>query len=201
MPIGVPKVPFRLPGEPSAQWVDLFIRLYRARLLSLWQDLDDEVSNQLIGIMLYLNAEEKLKDIYIFINSLGGSVTCGIAVYDVMNFVEANVSTICVGTAASMASFVLAGGEKGKRIALPHARIMIHQPEGGGQGQASEVLSESEEVIRLRKQVGKIYSEKTSQSLTRISKDMDRDQFMSSKEAKDYGIVDQVAIDVKWSSL
>jgi ATP-dependent Clp protease protease subunit len=201
MPIGVPKVPFRLPGEPSAQWVDLFNRLYRERLLFLCQDLDDEVSNQLIGIMLYLNAEEKLKDIYIFINSLGGSVTCGIAVYDVMNFVEANVSTICVGTAASMASFVLAGGEKGKRIALPHARIMIHQPEGGGQGQASEVLSESEEVIRLRKQVGKIYSEKTSQSLTRISKDMDRDQFMSSKEAKDYGIVDQVAIDVKWSSL
>lgn len=201
MPIGVPKVPFRLPGEPSAQWVDLFNRLYRERLLFLCQDLDDEVSNQLIGIMLYLNAEEKLKDIYIFINSLGGSVTCGIAVYDVMNFVEADVSTICVGTAASMASFVLAGGEKGKRIALPHARIMIHQPEGGGQGQASEVLSESEEVIRLRKQVGKIYSEKTSQSLTRISKDMDRDQFMSSKEAKDYGIVDQVAIDVKWSSL
>ena len=175
--------------------------MYRERLLFLCQDLDDEVSNQLIGIMLYLNAEEKLKDIYIFINSLGGSVTCGIAVYDVMNFVEANVSTICVGTAASMASFVLAGGEKGKRIALPHARIMIHQPEGGGQGQASEVLSESEEVIRLRKQVGKIYSEKTSQSLTRISKDMDRDQFMSSKEAKDDGIVDQVAIDVKWSSL
>jgi ATP-dependent Clp protease protease subunit len=117
-----------------------------------------------------------------------------------MNFVEADVYTICVGTAASMASFVLAGGEKGKRIALPHARIMIHQPEGGGQGQASEVLSESEEVIRLRKQVGKIYSERTNQTLTRISKDMDRDQFMSAKEAKDYGIVDQVAIDVKWSS-
>ena len=200
MPIGVPKVPFRLPGEPSAQWVDLFNRLYRERLLFLCQDLDDEVSNQLIGIMLYLNAEEKLKDIYIFINSLGGSVTCGIAVYDVMNFVESDVSTICVGTAASMASFVLAGGKKGKRIALPHARIMIHQPEGGGQGQASEVLSESEEVIRLRKQVGKIYSERTTQTLTRISKDMDRDQFMSAKEAKDYGIVDQVAIDVKWSS-
>jgi len=200
MPIGVPKVPFRLPGESSAQWVDLFNRLYRERLLFLCQDLDDEVSNQLIGIMLYLNAEEKGKDIYIFINSLGGSVTCGIAVYDVMNFVEADVSTICVGTAASMASFVLAGGQKGKRVALPHSRIMIHQPEGGGQGQASEVLSESEEVMRLRRQVGRIYSERTSQSLTRISRDMDRDQFMSARESKDYGIVDQVAIDVKWSS-
>lgn len=200
MPIGVPKVPFRLPGESSAQWVDLFNRLYRERLLFLCQDLDDEVSNQLIGIMLYLNAEEKSKDLYIFINSLGGSVTCGIAVYDVMNFIEADVSTICVGTAASMASFVLAGGKKGKRIALPHSRIMIHQPEGGGQGQASEVLSESEEVIRLRQQVGKIYSERTNQSLNKISRDMDRDQFMSAKEAKNYGIVDQVAIDVKWSS-
>jgi ATP-dependent Clp protease, protease subunit len=200
MPIGVPKVPFRLPGESSAQWVDLFNRLYRERLLFLCQDLDDEVSNQLIGIMLYLNAEEKSKDLYIFINSLGGSVTCGIAVYDVMNFIEADVSTICVGTAASMASFVLAGGKKGKRIALPHSRIMIHQPEGGGQGQASEVLSESEEVIRLRQQVGRIYSERTNQSLNKISRDMDRDQFMSAKEAKNYGIVDQVAIDVKWSS-
>lgn len=200
MPIGVPKVPFRLPGEPSAQWVDLFNRLYRERLLFLCQDLDDEVSNQLIGIMLYLNAEEKFKDIYIFINSLGGSVTCGIAVYDVMNFVEADVSTICVGTAASMASFVLAGGQRGKRVALPHSRIMIHQPEGGGQGQASEVLSESEEVMRLRRQVGRIYAERTNQSLNRISRDMDRDQFMSAREAKDYGIVDQVAIDVKWSS-
>lgn len=200
MPIGVPKVPFRLPGESSTQWVDLFNRLYRERLLFLCQDLDDEVSNQLIGIMLYLNAEEKSKDLYIFINSLGGSVTCGIAVYDVMNFIEADVSTICVGTAASMASFVLAGGKKGKRIGLPHSRIMIHQPEGGGQGQASEVLSESEEVIRLRQQVGKIYSERTNQSLNRISRDMDRDQFMSAKEAKNYGIVDQVAIDVKWSS-
>lgn len=200
MPIGVPKVPFRLPGEPSAQWVDLFNRLYRERLLFLCQDLDDEVSNQLIGIMLYLNAEEKFKDIYIFINSLGGSVTCGIAVYDVMNFVEADVSTICVGTAASMASFVLAGGKRGKRIALPHTRIMIHQPEGGGQGQASEVLSESEEVRRLRRQVGQIYAEQTSQSLNRISRDMDRDQFMSAREAKEYGLVDQVAVDVKWSA-
>lgn len=200
MPIGVPKVPFRLPGESSPQWVDLFNRLYRERLLFLCQDLNDEVSNQLIGIMLYLNAEEKSKDLYIFINSLGGSVTCGIAVYDVLNFIEADVSTICVGTAASMASFVLAGGKKGKRIALPHSRIMIHQPEGGGQGQASEVLSESEEVIRLRQQVGRIYSERTNQSLNRISRDMDRDQFMSAKEAKNYGIVDQVAIDVKWSS-
>ena len=115
MPIGVPKVPFRLPGEPSAQWVDLYNRLYRERVLFLCQALDDELANQLIGIMLYLNAEEKSKGLYIYINSPGGSVTCGIAVYDTMNYVKADVTTICVGTAASMASFVLAGGDRGKR--------------------------------------------------------------------------------------
>ena len=192
MPIGVPKVPFRLPGEPTAQWVDLYNRLYRERVLFLCQDLDDELSNQLIGIMLYLNAEEKLKDLYIYINSPGGSVTCGIAVYDIMNYINSDVITLCVGTAASMASFILAGGTRGKRIAFPHSRIMIHQPEGGSQGQASEVISESEEVIRIRRQVGKIYADRTVQSLSQISRDMDRDQFMSARESKEYGLVDHL---------
>lgn len=197
MPIGVPKVPFRMPGEASAQWVDLYNRMYRERVLFFCQELDDEFANQLIGIMLYLNAEDANKGLYIYINSPGGSVTCGIAVYDTMNYVKCGVTTICVGTAASMASFVLAGGDRGKRIALPHARIMIHQPEGGSQGQASEVLSESEEVMRIRRQVGRIYAERTGQALNRISRDMDRDQFMSAKEAKEYGLVDQVASDQK----
>jgi ATP-dependent Clp protease, protease subunit len=197
MPIGVPKVPFRMPGEASAQWVDLYNRMYRERVLFFCQELDDEFANQLIGIMLYLNAEDANKGLYIYINSPGGSVTCGIAVYDTMNYVKCGVTTICVGTAASMASFVLAGGDRGKRIALPHARIMIHQPEGGSQGQASEVLSESEEVMRIRRQVGRIYAERTGQPLNRISRDMDRDQFMSAKEAKEYGLVDQVASDQK----
>jgi len=192
MPIGVPKVPFRLPGEPSAQWVDLYNRLYRERVLFLCQDLDDELANQLIGIMLYLNAEEKAKDLYVYINSPGGSVTCGIAVYDIINYVNSDVITLCVGTAASMASFILSGGARGKRIAFPHSRIMIHQPEGGSQGQASEVLYESEEVIRIRRQVGKIYSDRTGQSLSQISRDMDRDQFMSAREAKEYGLVDHL---------
>ena len=192
MPIGVPKVPFRLPGEPTAQWVDLYNRLYRERVLFLCQDLDDELANQLIGIMLYLNAEEKAKDLYVYINSPGGSVTCGIAVYDIINYVNSDVITLCVGTAASMASFILSGGARGKRIAFPHSRIMIHQPEGGSQGQASEVLYESEEVIRIRRQVGKIYSYRTGQSLSQISRDMDRDQFMSAREAKEYGLVDHL---------
>ena len=199
MPIGVPKVPFRLPGEPSAQWVDLYNRLYRERVLFLCQELDDELANQLVGIMLYLNSEDKNKGLYLYINSPGGSVTCGIAVYDAMNYVQSPVTTICVGTAASMASFILAGGDTGKRIALPYSRIMIHQPEGGSQGQASEVLAESEEVMRIRRQVGQIYAQRTGQPLSRISRDMDRDQFLSSEEAKTYGLVDQVAVDTKWS--
>lgn len=146
--------------------------------------------------MLYLNAEDKSKGIYVYINSPGGSVTCGVGVFDAMNYMKSDVTTICVGTAASMASFVLVGGTKGKRLALPHSRIMIHQPDGGSQGQASVVLSESEEVLRIRDSVAQIYSERTGQTLERISRDMNRDQFMSAREAKDYGLVDQIASSV-----
>lgn len=193
MPIGVPKIPFKLPGEPTAEWVDLYNRLYRERVLFLCQQLDDELANQLIGIMLYLNGEEQSKSIYIYINSPGGSVTCGIGIYDIMNYIRPDVITICVGTAASMASFILAGGARGQRLAFPHARMMIHQPEGGSQGQAAQVLWESEQVRRIRRQVGKIYAERTGQPLNRISKDMDRDQFMSAHAAKNYGLVDHLA--------
>lgn len=198
MPIGIPKVPFRLPGDSTAQWIDLYNRLYRERVLFLCQDLDDELANQLIGIMLYLNAEEKSKGIYLYINSPGGSVTSGIALYDTMNYVKSEVTTICIGTAASMASFVLAGGQIGKRLALPHARVMIHQPEGGAQGQASDVITECYEILRIRQQIGTIYAQRTNQPLSKISRDLDRDQFLSAKEAKLYGLVDQVAVDVKW---
>lgn len=193
MPIGVPKVAYRLPGEPAPQWIDLYNRLYRERVLFLGSDLDDELANQLVGIMLYLSAEDESKRLFIYINSPGGSVTCGIAVYDAMHHVNASVTTICVGIAASMASFVLAGGEKGHRIALSHSRVMLHQPQGGSQGQASEVTSEAEEVMRIRRQVGQIYAERTGQSLSTIARDMDRDRFMSGREAKEYGLVDQVA--------
>jgi ATP-dependent Clp protease protease subunit len=192
MPIGVPKVPYRMPGDDSAQWVDLYNRLYRERILFLCQNLDDELANQLIGIMLYLNSENKSKNICIYINSPGGSVTCGVGVYDAMNYIQSNITTICVGTAASMASFVLAGGTKGSRVALPHSRIMIHQPEGGSQGQATVVLSESEEVLRIRDEVAQIYADRTGQTVQRIARDMNRDQFLSAREAKDYGLVDQI---------
>lgn len=197
MPIGVPKIPFKLPGEPAAEWVDLYNRLYRERVLFLCQQLDDELANQLIGIMLYLNGEDQSqsqsKSIYIYINSPGGSVTCGIGLYDIMNYIRPDVTTICVGTSASMASFILAGGARGKRLGFPHSRMMIHQPEGGSQGQAAQVLWESEEVRRIRRQVGQIYAEQTGQSLKRISKDMDRDEFMSARSAKEYGLIDHLA--------
>nr|YP_010020326.1 ATP-dependent Clp protease proteolytic subunit 1 [Ulva australis]QHD45029.1 ATP-dependent Clp protease proteolytic subunit [Ulva pertusa]QOK35245.1 ATP-dependent Clp protease proteolytic subunit 1 [Ulva australis]BBO58667.1 ATP-dependent Clp protease proteolytic subunit [Ulva australis] len=196
MPIGVPKVPYRLPGEETAQWVDLYNRLYRDRILFLCQDLDDELANQLIGIMLYLNAEDKSQGIFLYINSPGGSVTCGIGVYDAMNYIQSDVTTICIGTAASMASLVLAGGTRGKRLALPHCRVMIHQPAGGSQGQTSLVLSEAEEMLRIRDEVVSIYSNRTGQTLARISKDINRDQFMSAHEAKNYGLVDQIASSV-----
>ena len=194
MPIGIPKIPFKLPGEPSADWVDLYNRLYRDRLLFLCQQLDDELTNQLISIMLYLNAENHFKGMYIYINSPGGSVFCGIGIYDVMNYVQPDITTICIGAAASMASFILAGGARDKRLAFPHSRMMIHQPEGGSRGQAVQVLWESEEIRRIRNQIGQIYAERTGQILSRISKDMDRDQYMSAREAKDYGLVDHLAV-------
>lgn len=204
MPVGVPTVPFILPGEELAQWVDLFTRLYKERVLFLFQDLDEELGNQLIGIMLYINGEDEKADkegkeedpkqVFLYINSPGGSVICGIGVFDVIRHIIPDVTTIAVGSAASMASFVLTGGTRGKRIALPNTRIMIHQPEGGSQGQTSEVVSESDEVVRIRRQVGIIYADRTGQTLDTISRDMDRDQFMSAKEAKEYGLVDRVVV-------
>jgi ATP-dependent Clp protease protease subunit len=194
MPLGVPKVPYRLPGDASPQWVDLYNRMYRERLLFMGQELDDELANQLIGIMLYLNAEDPTKGLYMYINSPGGSVICGIGVYDTLHHVMQNVTTICVGIAASMASLVLTGGTRGQRLALPHARVMIHQPEGGSRGQASEVIYETSEVERLRDQIVDIYAERTGQSRETILLDLNRDLFMTARQAKVYGLVDAVAV-------
>lgn len=193
MPLGVPKVPFYYSNEDPGDWVDLYNRLYRDRVLFLCNDLKDELANQLIGIMLYLNAEDNDDGLFMYINSPGGSITCGIGVYDAMNYVNADVTTICVGTAASMASFVLTGGTTGKRISLPHTRIMIHEPAGGSRGQTSIVLSEADEMVRLRKEVIAIYSERTGQPSEKIQADMNRDRYMSAHEAREYGLVDQVA--------
>ena len=192
MPIGVPRVPYRLPGEPTAQWVDIYNRLYRERILFLGQVIDDELANQLIGIMLYLNSEDESKELYMYINSPGGYVNAGLAIYDTMQHIQANVTTICVGCASSMASFVLVGGTIGQRIGLQHARIMIHQPLGGSQGQASNVKLEALEVLRLRQQVGRLYAKRTGQSLAVVARDMDRDRYLSSVDAREYGLIDNV---------
>jgi ATP-dependent Clp protease protease subunit len=192
MPIGVPKVPYRMPGEQFTQWIDIYNRLYRERIIFLGRDVDDEIANQIIAVMLYLDSEDPGKDIYLYINSPGGMVTSGMAIYDTMQHIKSDVVTICVGLAASMGSFLLAAGTKGKRLALPHSRIMIHQPSGGTRGQATDIEIEAREILRIRHQLNNIYAERTGQPLSKIEKDMDRDFFMSAEESKEYGLIDRV---------
>lgn len=192
MPIGVPKVPYQMPGDPYTQWIDIYNRLYRERIIFLGKDVDDEIANQIIAVMLYLDSEDNTKDIFLYINSPGGSVTAGMAIYDTMQHIKSDVVTICVGLAASMGSFLLAAGKKGKRLALPHSRIMIHQPSGGIRGQATDIEIEAREILRIRHQLNDIYANNTGQPLEKIEKDMDRDFFMSAPEAKEYGLIDRV---------
>uniref|UniRef100_A0A7S1T5N5 ATP-dependent Clp protease proteolytic subunit n=1 Tax=Compsopogon caeruleus TaxID=31354 RepID=A0A7S1T5N5_9RHOD len=192
MPIGVPKVAYRIPGSAQAEWVDIYNRLYRERIMFLGQEIDDEIANQLIAVMLYLDADDNTKPIYMYINSPGGSVVAGLAIFDTMQHIKSEVVTINCGLAASMASFLLGAGEKGKRLALPHSRTMIHQPMGGAQGQASDIKVEAEQIIRIKKMLTLEYAKMTGQTYERLLKDMDRDNFMSAYEAKDYGLVDQV---------
>nr|YP_010042348.1 clp protease proteolytic subunit [Angelica keiskei]QPB69495.1 clp protease proteolytic subunit [Angelica keiskei] len=195
MPIGVPKVPFRSPGEEDASWVDVY-RLYRERLLFLGQEVDSEISNQLIGLMVYLSIENDTKDLYLFINSPGGWVIPGVAIYDTMQFVRPDVQTICMGLAASMGSFILAGGEITKRLAFPHARrVMIHQPASSFyEAQTGEFILEAEELLKLRETLTRVYVQRTDKPLWVVSEDMERDVFMSATEAQAYGIVDVVAV-------
>lgn len=195
MPIGIPKVPYRMPGDSYTQWIDIYNRLYRERIIFIGKDIDDELANQIIAVMLYLDSEDAGKDIILYINSPGGYVTSGMAIYDTMQHIKSDVVTICVGLAASMGSFLLAAGTKGKRLALPHSRIMIHQPSGGTRGQASDIEIEAREILRIRSQLNQIYADRTGQPLSRIEKDMDRDFFMSAQEAKEYGLIDRVIED------
>nr|QXO15015.1 Clp protease proteolytic subunit [Paphiopedilum bellatulum] len=196
MPVGVPKVPFRIPGEEDAVWVDLYNRLHRERLLFLGQEVDSEISNQLAGLMVYLSIEDATRDLYLFINSPGGWVIPGIAIYDTMQFVVPDVHTICMGLAASMGSFILVGGEITKRLAFPHARVMIHQPASSFyEAQAGEFILEAEELLKLRETLTKAYVQRTDNPLWVISEDMERDVFMSATEAQAHGIVDLVAVE------
>nr|YP_009996559.1 clp protease proteolytic subunit [Oberonioides microtatantha]QNQ66036.1 clp protease proteolytic subunit [Oberonioides microtatantha] len=187
MPIGVPKVPFRSPGEEDAAWVDVY---HRERLLFLGQEVDSEISNQLVGLMVYLSIEDDTRDLYLFINSPGGWVIPGIAIYDTMQFVSPDVHTICMGLAASMGSFILVGGEITKRLAFPHA----WRQSSFYEAQAGEFILEAEELLKLRETLTKVYVQRTGKPLWVISEDMERDVFMSATEAQVHGIVDLVAV-------
>ncbi|KAK4531207.1 hypothetical protein CCYA_CCYA07G2064 [Cyanidiococcus yangmingshanensis] len=192
MPVGVPKVAFRVPGGTQAEWVDIYNRMYRERIIFLGSELDDELANQIIAVMLYLDSEDNTKPIYLYINSPGGSVVAGLAVYDTMRHIKSEVVTINVGLAASMSSFLLAAGEKGKRFALPHSRVMIHQPLGGAQGQASDLKVEAEQILRIRDALTHEYSKMTGKPYEKLIRDMSRDNFMSAHEALEYGLIDRV---------
>ena len=193
MPIGTPSVPYRLPGSQYERWVDIYTRLGVERILFLGQEVNDAVANGLVAQMLYLDSDDSSKPIYLYINSPGGSVTAGLAIYDTIQYVKSEVVTICVGLAASMGAFLLAAGTKGKRLALPHSRIMIHQPLGGtSQRQASDIEIEARETLRLKDQLNQQMADMTGQSLEKITKDTDRDYFLSAQEAKEYGLIDRV---------
>mmetsp|Transcript_32891 Transcript_32891/g.79961 ORF Transcript_32891/g.79961 Transcript_32891/m.79961 type:complete len:271 (+) Transcript_32891:162-974(+) len=192
MPIGVPKVAYRVPGSQQADWVDIYNRLYRERIIFLGAEIDDELANQVIGVMLYLDSEDSSKPIYLYINSPGGSVISGLAIYDCMQHIKSEVITINLGLAASMGSFILAAGSKGKRLALPSSRIMIHQPMGGAQGQAEDIKVEAGQIMRIRDNLVKMYSMMTGQTTETIIRDLDRDNFLSAQEAMEYGLVDRV---------
>jgi len=171
---------------------DIFSRLLRDRIVFLGSVVTDEVANLITAQLLFLESEDPEKDVYFYINSPGGSVTAGLAIYDTMQYIRPDVSTLCLGQAASMAAWLLAAGAKGKRYALPHARIMLHQPLGGVQGQASDIDIQAREILRLREQLNNILTKHTGQSLKRVERDTDRDLFLTSKQAQEYGLVDEV---------
>jgi ATP-dependent Clp protease, protease subunit len=171
---------------------DIFSRLLKDRILFLGSAVTDDVANLITAQLLFLEAEDPEKDVHFYINSPGGSVTAGLAIYDTMQYIRPDVSTLCLGQAASMAAWLLAAGAKGKRFALPHARIMVHQPLGGAQGQATDIDIQAKEILRLREQMNHILTKHTGQNLKRVERDTDRDLFLTSKQAQEYGIIDDV---------
>ena len=170
---------------------DIFSRLLKDRIIFISGEIDDNLANSVVAELLYLDSLEK-KDIFLYINSPGGSITSGMAIYDTMNFIKSDISTICIGMAASMAAFLLSSGTKGKRIALPNSEIMIHQPLGGVEGQATDMKIRTDRIIETKSKLNKILSENTGKQLSKIKKDTERDYFMSSKKALEYGLIDKI---------
>ncbi len=171
---------------------DIYSRLLRERIVFLVGPVNDQTANLVVAQMLFLESENPDKDIFFYINSPGGSVSAGLSIFDTMNFIKPDVSTLCMGMAASMGSFLLMAGAKGKRIALPNAKIMIHQPSGGAQGQATDIEITAREILKTREQLNRIYADRTGQTYEKIAADMERDYYMSPEEAKSYGLIDQV---------
>ncbi|PSB22661.1 ATP-dependent Clp endopeptidase, proteolytic subunit ClpP [filamentous cyanobacterium CCP1] len=171
---------------------DIYSRLLRDRIIFLGQAVDQDLANSIVAQMLYLEAEDPEKDIYLYINSPGGSVTAGLGIYDTMNHIRPDVCTICLGLAASMGAFLLSAGTKGKRMSLPHSRIMIHQPLGGAQGQATDIEIQAKEILYLKQQLNQALANHTGQPLERIAEDTERDFYMSAHDAMEYGLIDQV---------
>ena len=171
---------------------DIYSRLLRERIVFLVGPVNDATANLVVAQLLFLESENPDKDIFLYINSPGGSVSAGLSIYDTMNFIKPDVSTLCMGMAASMGSFLLMAGAKGKRAALPNARVMIHQPSGGAQGQASDIEIQAREILKTREKLNRIYAERTGQPLERIANDMERDYWMTPTEAMEYGLIDQV---------
>ena len=193
MSIGTPSVPYRLPGSQMERWVDIYTRLGVERILFLGSEVNDGIANSLVAQMLYLDSEDSSKPIYLYINSPGGSVTAGLAIYDTIQYVKSEVVTICVGLAASMGAFLLAAGTKGKRVALPHSRIMIHQPLGGtSRRQASDIEIEAREILRMKDMLNHSLADMSGQTFEKIEKDTYRDYFLSAEEAMAYGLIDRV---------
>ena len=176
-------------GERS---YDIYSRLLKDRIVMLSGEVNDAVASSIVAQLLFLEAEDPEKDIYFYINSPGGVVTSGMAIFDTMNYIRPDVSTICIGQAASMGAFLLSSGAKGKRYALEHARIMIHQPLGGAQGQATDIAIQAEEILRMKRELNEILAKNTGQNIETVEKDTDRDNFMSAKEAAEYGLIDEV---------
>ena len=176
-------------GERS---YDIYSRLLKDRVIFLTGAIEDHMANLIVAQMLFLESENPDKDIHLYINSPGGSVTAGLSIYDTMKFIKPDVSTMCIGQAASMGAFLLAGGTKGKRMALPHSRVMIHQPSGGAQGQASDIEIQANEIIELRSKLNKLLADNTGKDQDVISRDTERDRFMGAEEAREYGLVDKV---------
>lgn len=176
----------------SERSYDIYSRLLKDRIILLSGEIEDTMASSIVAQLLFLEAEDPQKDIYLYINSPGGVVTSGLSIYDTMNYIKPDISTICIGQAASMGAFLLSCGTKGKRYSLPNSRIMIHQPLGGARGQATDIEIQANEILRLKANLNKILAHNTGQPLEKIAKDTDRDFFLSAKEAQDYGLIDSV---------